>query len=260
MNIFKRARIRYILHRHAVPHKLWLDIVESLTVLQGMSSVEKACLRELSTLFLYEKNFVAARGLTLTQSMRVIIAAQACLPLLRLGFNCLSGWTDIIVYPGAFRVSRDSVDAAGVVHHQEQVLSGESWSRGPLILSWADVERDMLESHSGRNVVIHEMAHKLDALNGSSNGFPPLHSDMPIPRWTEVMSHAYQSLTLGLEQHCHAFINPYAASSPAEFFAVISEYFFCAPETLHSHFAEVYRQLQCYYRQNPLLRRHPGGQ
>jgi Mlc titration factor MtfA (ptsG expression regulator) len=254
MNIFKRARVRYILHRYAIAHDLWQEIEESLALLQGMTAVEKAHLRELSTLFLHEKNFIGAQGLQITDTMCLVIAAQACLPVLRIGLNCLAGWTDVIVYPEAFRVSRDAVDETGVVHHQDQILIGESWSRGPLILSWADVERDRLETQAGRNVVIHEIAHKLDALNGSTNGFPPLHAGMSIPDWSATLNEAYQRLVLRVAHHHHAGINPYAASSPAEFFAVISEYFFCAPDILQTHFAEVYQQLQSYYRQDPLLR------
>lgn len=254
MNIFKRARIRYILHRYAIPHEQWLDASEKLPVLQGLTAVEKAHLRELTTLFMREKQFVGVEELQLTDAMCLIIAAQACLPILRLGLGCLSGWTEIVVYPGAFRVSRDDTDAAGVVHHEDRVLIGESWSRGPLILSWRDVERDMQESESGHNVVIHEIAHKLDMLNGSANGFPPLHNDMPVTDWSEAFSTAYESLVSRVDHHHHTCIDPYAATSPAEFFAVISEYFFSAPEILHTHFADVYEQLRLYYRQNPLLR------
>lgn len=252
MNIFKRIRVRYILRRHAIPHQLWHETIGSWAFLQGMSAIEKAHLRELSTLFLHEKNFTGGHGFQLTDAMRVAIAAQACLPVLRLGFNCLSGWTEVIVYPDAFRVSRDAVDAAGVVHHEERALAGESWSRGPLIVSWADVEQDRLDT--GRNVVIHEIAHKLDVLNGSANGFPPLHAGMSIPQWSSVLSEAYQRLSSRVEHQHRPCIDPYAASSPAEFFAVISEYFFCAPAILHKHFADVYQQLQLYYRQNPLSR------
>jgi len=254
VNFFKRLRVRYILHRHPITHTLWQSVEDNLSLLQALSPVEKAHLRELSTLFLYEKNFVAAQGFQLTDAICVSIAAQACLPILRLGFNCLSGWREVIVYSEAFRVSRDSVDAAGIVHQQEQILAGESWARGPLIVSWADVERDRLESHAGRNVVIHEIAHKLDALNGSTNGFPPLHPAMSISQWSDVLNAAYQHLVQRLEHHHHTSINAYAATSPAEFFAVISEYFFCAPDILHTHYADVYQQLQLYYQQNPLLR------
>ncbi|HEY8158642.1 MAG TPA: M90 family metallopeptidase [Methylobacter sp.] len=256
MNIFKRARTRYILHRHAIGHDLWSGAVEKLPLLQGMTAVEKAHLRELSTLFLYEKKFFGAQAFVLTDAMCLTIAIQACLPVLGLGIGCLSGWTEIIVYPEAFRISRDETDEAGVVHHQEQALTGESWSRGPLILSWDEVERDRQDSQSGRNVVIHEIAHKLDTLNGSANGYPPLHYQMDVTRWTASLSTAYQSLVRQVDHRHLTCINPYAATNPAEFFAVISEYFFCAPETLHTHFADVYQQLKLYYRQDPLRRVH----
>jgi len=152
MNIFKRTRIRYILHRHAIEHGLWTEITEKLAILQGMTAVEKAHLRELTTLFLHEKKFFGAQELQLTDAMCLIIAAQACLPALGHGLDCLSGWTGIIVYPSAFRINRDERYVAGVVHHQEQVLIGEAWSRGPLILSWEDVEQDLQGKQSGRNV------------------------------------------------------------------------------------------------------------
>jgi len=256
MNIFKRTRIRYILHRHAIAHDLWAEVIEKLSVLQGLTAVEKAHLRELTTLFLHEKRFTGVQGFQLTDAMCLIIAVQACLPALGLGIGCLSGWTEIIVYPGAFRVTRDNRDAVGVVHHQDQALIGESWSRGPLILSWDDVERDMQGIQTGRNVVIHEIAHKLDMLNGPADGFPPLQHGMTVLEWSTSLSAAYESLVRQVEHHHHACINPYAATSPAEFFAVISEYFFSMPVILYTNFADVYQQLQLYYRQNPLLRLH----
>ena len=257
MNIFKRARIRYILHRHAISHGLWLEIADQLSLLQDLTAVEKAHLRELTTLFLHEKHFIGAQGFQLTDYMRLGIAVQASLCILEIGLSCLSGWTDIIVYPGPFRVSRDMADAVGVVHHQDHILSGESWSRGPIVLSWADVEQDM--QHSQRNVVIHEIAHKLDALNGTTNGYPPLHHGMSVPEWTAVMREAYDSLIDRIEYQEGSYIDPYAAKSPAEFFAVVSEVFFCHPDRLDSQFSEVYRQLQLYYRQDPKRRLHAAS-
>jgi MtfA peptidase len=258
MNIFKRARIRYILHRHAIEHGLWAEVIEKITVLRGLTAVEKAHLRELTTLFLYKKRIVGVHGLQLNDEKCILIAAQACLPVLSFGLGCLSGWIDIIVYPGAFQISRDETDMAGIVHHQERALVGESWSRGPLILSWEDVERDSLGIQPGRNVVIHEIAHKLDMLNGPADGFPPLHYRMPVNEWTCALSAAYESLVKRVEHHHRICINPYAATSPAEFFAVVSEYFFCAPEVLNVNFPAVFRQLELYYRQNPFIRDCPG--
>ncbi|MGR8981052.1 MAG: M90 family metallopeptidase [Gammaproteobacteria bacterium] len=255
MNIIKRLRVRYILHYHPIPQDLWRKVTAQLPVLKGMTAVEKAHLRELTTLFLQEKNFIGVQELLLSDAMCLVIAVQACLPVLGIGLGSLKGWQDIIVYPGPFKVDREEKDAAGVVHRIGRALIGESWSRGPLILSWADVERDLQEIRSGRNVIIHEIAHKLDMLNGPADGYPPLHFFMDLKQWTASLSSAYRTLVRRVEHRHRTCINPYAATSPAEFFAVVSEYFFCAPETLHTHLADVYRQLQFYYRQNPLIRR-----
>lgn len=254
MNFLKRARLRYILHRHAIAHALWQEATEKLTAMEGLTAVEKARLRELATLFLHDKILTGVQKFELNDAMRILIAAFACLPILELGFGCMDGWTEVIVYPGAFRVRRDERDAAGVVHHQERALSGESWSRGPLILAWDEIEHDLLAPRSGRNVIIHEIAHKLDMLNGPADGYPPLHRDMAVPQWSTALGTAYEKLVRRVEHHHRTCINPYAAASPAEFFAVISEYFFCAPELLHGEFADVYEQLCRYYRQNPIAR------
>lgn len=257
MSFFKRFRIRYILHHYPIPLELWRKALGRLPVLQRLSAVEKAHLRELTTLFLRDKKFAGVQGLQLTDAMCLTIAVQACLPVLGLGFGCLSGWTEIIVYPGVFRISRDEPDAAGVMHRTEQNLAGESWTRGPLVLSWQSIEQDLEESRFGHNVVIHEIAHKLDVLNGPADGYPPLHYFMDLKQWTLSLATAYQALVRRVESHHALCIDRYAAASPGEFFAVVSEYFFCAPEILHAHFPEVYRQLQFYYRQNPLQRFRP---
>ena len=188
--------------------------------------------------------------------MRLIIAIQACLPILELGIELLDGWQNITVYPEAFVVSRDQPDEFGIVHHDQHLLSGESWLRGPVIFSWQDIRLDLQRWHNGHNVIIHEIAHKLDGLNGKANGMPPLHIGMHSANWASAFSSGYQRLTRRLEHHQHVCVNPYAAASPAEFFAVFSEYFFCAPETLKIHFSDIYHLLCLYYRQDPLKHIH----
>ena len=259
MNFFKRAKIRYILYRYGIQHALWHEVTEELTLLHGLSAVQKAHLKELSTLFLHQKNIVGI-NLAVTDKMRVIIAAQACLPILHLGLSLLSGWLDVLIYPSAFYVNHDEIDSSGVVHQQTRLLSGEAWTRGPIIVSWEDVQRDMQNLTQGHNVIIHEIAHKLDSLNGKCNGMPPLHSTMAIAQWTATLSQAYEQLQQRLQHHQRICVNPYAASSPAEFFAVFSEYFFCAPDILQGHFSEVYQQLSLYYRQDPARRQHINTQ
>ncbi len=224
-----------------------------LSILQGLSTIEKTRLRELSSVFLYQKRMTGV-GISVTEEMRVTIAAQACLTILDLGIESMKGWYEIIIYPDIFYVSRDESDENGIIHHRNAVLSGEAWPRGPLILAWKAVMQDRVSLHEGQNLIIHEMAHKLDMLNGRANGMPPLHINMQTEHWTAVFSSAFQHLHQHIKHHRSVTINPYAASNPAEFFAVISEYFFSAPEILITHFPDVYHQLQLYYRQDPKCR------
>jgi Mlc titration factor MtfA (ptsG expression regulator) len=174
------------------------------------------------------------------------------LPILHLGLDWYDGWVSVIIYPAQFAPERVYVDEYGIEHSGKSVLSGESWHKGPVILSWEDTEHS--GAVDGYNVVIHEFAHKLDVLNGRANGFPPLHKEMSAEQWTRVMERAFKDF-----QH-HAYsevglpINAYAASSPAEFFAVLSEVFFERPHILHLLYPQVYEQFSLFYRQNPLTR------
>lgn len=256
-NWWKRIRTIRVLRASPLTDRLWRQLRRELPLLGNLDVSEAVRLRKLTALFLDSKQFNAVQGLQLDERMKAVIAAQACLMVLELGFDSYAGWTEIIVYPDSFRVQRQVSDETGVVHQQDAALSGESWERGPLILAWNEVERDSFHLHKGRNVVIHEFAHKLDALNGRSNGMPPLHPDMALEEWTRALSQAYERLRRQVG-HGHACINPYAATNPAEFFAVVSEYFFTAPELLKRHCGEVYDQLTAYYRQDPLQRQGNG--
>ena len=244
--------MRRLLRRKPIPHHIWHSVTRKILVLQGLDAVQMAHLRELTTWFLQSKATNGAQGLDVTLSMRVAVAAQACLLILNLDIDCFDDWVEVILYPGAFRVNHEQMDAIGLVHNDASVLTGESWLRGPVVLSWDDVERDTYHPQSGRNVVLHEFAHKLDGLNGVTNGMPPLRRGMNRKRWAEDFSAAYDALCSQVAAGKSACINPYAATSPAEFFAVACEYFFTAPELLKSCYPGVHRQLTLFYRQAPV--------
>ena len=245
--------MRRILKRNQIPHHIWQSATRRIVVLQGLDAVQMARLRELTTWFLYSKSINGAQGLDVTLSMRVVVAAQACLLILNLDIDCFDNWVEVILYPGAFRVQHEQVDAIGLIQNEASVLTGESWLRGPVILSWDDVKRDTYQSQSCHNVVLHEFAHKLDGLNGVMNGMPPLRRGMSRKRWAEDLSKSYDELCLQVAAGKSAFINPYAATNPAEFFAVVSEYFFTAPAVLKKCYPGVHRQLTLFY-QKPVLR------
>lgn len=246
-NTLRRWNMRRILRRHPIPHSVWHRTTRKIAVLRALDAVQMAHLRELSTWFLHEKSINGARGLEVTLSMRVTVAAQACLLILNLDIDYFDNWEEVILYPGAFRVKHEQMDAFGILHNEAGVLTGESWLRGPVILSWEDVERDTSHSQAGRNVVLHEFAHKLDGINGVMNGMPPLRRGMSRIRWAEDFSAAYNALCRQAEAGESTFINPYAATSPAEFFAVLCEYFFTAPEILKTCCPGIHRQLSLFY-------------
>lgn len=247
-------KTRRVLKRYPIPHACWHRLMTEDQLFHGLSSVEKAHLRELTTLFVHQKNFYASNELNLTQPMAVTISAHACLLVLELGLDYYQGWQDIRVYPSAFLVERDEADEQGIVSHQQHVLGGEAWLHGPVVLDWESFKAESDQLKPGRNLVLHEFSHKLDMLNGAANGMPPLHKTMNRTHWTQAFSKAFEQLQHQVEHGHHAAINPYAATDPAEFFAVATEYFFTAPNLLSHHFPVVYEQLSLFYRQDPNAR------
>jgi len=241
--------MRRTLRRDPIPHLVWQDVTRRIAVLQELDAVQMAHLRELSTWFLHSKAVNGVQGLEVTLAMRVAVAAQACLLILNLDIDCYDDWVEVVLYPGAFRVNHEQRDAIGLVHNEANVLSGEAWLHGPVILSWDDVERDTYHPQPGHNVVLHEFAHKLDGLNGVTNGMPPLRRGMSRKSWAGDFSAAYDALCMQVAAGETVSINPYAATSPAEFFAVACEYFFTAPEILKNCCPGVYRQMTLFYRQ-----------
>jgi len=237
---------RRVLKRHRIDEALWRQIVLGLPFLGELDREDAAQLRELTLLFVVEKAFSGARGLVLTDLMRVSIAAQACLLILNLGLDWYDGWVGIVVYPGDFRVRRSEVDDAGVVHEWDDALAGEAMPDGPVVLSW-----DTAAHATDMNVVIHEFAHKLDMRNGVADGRPPLHADMDPRTWHAAFQVAYDGFRDALERGRDTWLDPYAAEHPAEFFAVMSEAFFERPQETRRRYPDVYDQLRRFYRQDP---------
>ncbi|MFZ3186613.1 MAG: M90 family metallopeptidase [Pseudomonas sp.] len=252
---FKAWRQRRILANNPIATATWAQVRQQLPILDGLSASDEQRLRERAVLFLHAKHLTALPGVTLGDADRLHLAALAELPLLQLSdLDWYQGFHEIVLYPDDFRSPQQHRDASGVVHEWAGEHSGEAWLQGPVILAWPGV------LHSGQwdgyNLVIHELAHKLDMLNGSANGLPPLHADMRQSDWAQVMQTAFEHLNAQLDQQPHTEppIDAYAGENPAEFFAVCSEYFFSAPDLLSAAYPQVYAQLRLFYRQDPLAR------
>jgi len=247
---------------------LWRRATSSWLFMRGVSAVESEKLRGISERFLRDKRFEGTHELEVTEEMRVAIAAQACILVLELGEEWYEGWSDIIVYPAQFAPEREHVDEAGVVHVTRDAMAGEAWLGGPVILSYEDVAMAADEGArvAGYNVVIHEFAHKLDMRSGDPNGFPPLHGGMSAARWKDAFKTAYEDFCAKVDaadalspRRAQAALDalpmdPYAAESAGEFFAVASEAFFETPELLAPAYPAVYEQLGLFYKQDPRAR------
>ena len=238
--------------RPAVTDAVWRTVRDALPLLATLAEDDAVTLRALTDSFLRAKSLEGAGGFAFDDEARVVVAAQACVPILALGMEAYAGWRSVVVYPGGFVSRGSSVDETGVEHEWEEERSGESWSHGPVVLSWEDVAASGLLE--GYNVVIHEMAHKLDMLNGDANGFPPLHAGMDGAVWYRVFSEAFEDLCARVDAGEETAVDEYAAEGPDEFFAVTSEYFFEAPEVLRECWPGVYAELRAFYRQDPLPR------
>lgn len=216
----------------------------------ALDDARDARLRDLAARFLLEKTISPVGGLTLDEAQRCMLAAMCCLPLLEFGTEGLRGWSQLIVYPDAFRVNRTHVDAAGVLHEWEDELIGEAWELGPVILSWADVMADCEDPGAGFCAASHEIAHKLDVLDGALDGTPPL----PRPwqrEWARDFQAAYDELAQQVDAGRDTAIDGYAAEAPEEFFAVVTEYHFSDPALLRRTMPKVAAHLERFYGASP---------
>lgn len=208
-------------------------------------------LKKHTQVLLAEKPFIGCAGLEVTTEMRVLIAAQAALLLLNGHGGYFPQLRQILVYPGAFVTTRPHSDEHGVVHDTRRALAGESWQQGQVLLSWDDVVAGAANSDDGRNVVIHEFAHQLDQARGHANGAPWLGRRERYARWAAVLGAEFNTLRQRLNAGEEGLIDAYAATEPAEFFAVVSEHFFEQAGELAAGHPALYDEFARYYGVDP---------
>ncbi len=204
--------------------------------------------------FLSEKRFEGCAGLQLTEEMRVTIATQACLLLLHRKTDYFPRLLTILVYP------------SGYVVRENQPLHGSVWSEGPtgrlgethgqmgsLVLAWDAAREGGFDPADGKNLIIHEFAHQLDYEDSAADGVPVLASRDDLRSWSTVMRTEFSLLRASDETGMPTLLDTYGATNPAEFFAVATEAFFEQPRALRRLHPELYREMQRFFRQDPLL-------
>jgi Mlc titration factor MtfA (ptsG expression regulator) len=249
-----RALQRQRIAERAFP-AVWRKVLRSRVPLVSRLPVDlQLQLKKHMQVFVAEKNFIGCAGLVITDEIRVVVAAQACLLLLNRKTDYFGNVRQILVYPAAFVVRRTSIESGGVQQERSHALAGESWSQGQVILSWQDTLEGSAVSDDGRNVVIHEFAHQLDQENGAAHGAPP-HSpgdgQYSARRWSEVFHAAFAQLQAEVARGHQGLLNHYGAQDPAEFFAVVSEAFYEQPQALEHTYPALYKELRGYYKVDP---------
>ena len=251
----------------------WRDILKRrVPYVRTMPADLQLQLKAHIQVFLAEKAFIGCDGLDIDDEIRVTIAAQACLLILNRTDFYYPELRQILVYPSSFVVKREHTDGIGLKHSGRQVLAGESWSNGQVVLSWHDTLEGAAVPDDGNNVVIHEFAHQLDQEKGAANGAPLLARRAHYRRWSQVLNDEYRALQArirfrhepvryaGIEgtvqppEHApqEPLFSDYGATDPAEFFAVISEVFFERPARMADEHSALYRELAQFYRVDPL--------
>ena len=237
----------------------WHDVLKrNVAHYARLTEDEQARLRELTQVFIAEKHWEGCAGLTLDDEIRVTIAAQACLLVLELPHRMYRDVESILVYPSAMQRPEQPqgvfVRSRDLVAHGPIALLGEAHLGGPVVLAWDRVLRDGQRPQDGDNLVYHEFAHKLDMLDGSADGTPPLSSRAELSSWARACESAFLALKKKSERGAPTLLDSYGATNEAEFFAVATEHFFDRPRSLRQHLPELYAVLAAFYRQDPAAR------
>lgn len=251
-----------------IPDAMWTQTLAQYPFLRQADAAQAPSLRTLTEAFLAHKEFHGANGLRITDAMAIAIAAQACLPVLQLrapleGIAWYDDFVGIVVHPGSVLARRESVDDIGVVHRYDEELSGEAMQDGPVMLSWQDVADAGTSAIDGYNVVVHEFVHKIDMRDGMPDGCPPLPAGFMGSRSAKAARAAWHGV---LEQHYLAFcdqlslaerfgaaapwLDPYAATSLDEFFAVASEAYFVNRPRFAAELGGLLPMFDAFFRQD----------
>lgn len=230
----------------------WLEIIERrVPYYQMIPEMDRRELLGHIQIFLAEKSFEGCGGLTVTDEMKVVIAAQACILLLHRSTDYFPELGSIYVYPHPYVAETHHRLPGGVVEDGVEARVGESWRYGNVVLAWDNVLAGARDIHDGQNVVLHEFAHQLDEEDGNANGAPRLELRSQYTAWARVLSEEFNQLNREVSHGHKTVMDKYGATNPAEFFAVATETFFEKPVQLKRKHPALYDELKMFYRQDP---------
>lgn len=239
------------------PESIERTLKSRVRYFQSLDETQKSRFRKMVQVFLDE---VAITGIRteVDDTTRALVAASAVIPVFGLDDWEYSGLGEVLIYPGSYdenyqtdsKGNRNILGMIGVGH-----LSGVMILSKPDLINGFEVDGDK------RNVGIHEFSHLVDKADGTVDGIPATIPRDVVTPWVQWVGHELANVS-GNQKH----IDDYAFTNPAEYFAVLSEYFFDSPHQLERKEPRLYAMLQKIYRQNtramfrgrPLKRRRLG--
>ena len=229
----------------------WRAILEkNVAAWALLTADQQKRLCDLVQVFVAEKHFEGCGGLELTEEMKVTIAGSGCIMILGRDHHLFEEVESILVYPSATKSPGQKQyvnERPGRVVQEDTAILGEAHHGGPVILAWDSVLSGAKNAKDGRNLVIHELAHKIDFLDGDGDGAPPLETRAESKAWAAAMQAAYDAQLARSERGQKSLLRDYALTNPAEYFAVCSEVFFEKPKQLAKELPEVYAQMAAFY-------------
>lgn len=250
MPLFQFLKRRWIMGK-SFPEKWQLILEKEVPYYQKLSDRYREILKQRMMVFIEEKLFEGCGGLEITDKMKVIISAYACILIIEEKSDYFPDLQTILVYPDDYVAQIHEEDDAGIITTGSESRKGESWTMGNIVLSWRDIEENIYDENNYQNLIFHEFAHQLDQHYGLTAGIN-LEGDVTQKNeWNETLAASYKDLRRKIKQRSRSVLDEYGASEPAEFFAVATEAFFENPIRLKKENSKLYKQLINFYKIDP---------
>ncbi|MDX1640716.1 MAG: zinc-dependent peptidase [Balneolaceae bacterium] len=250
MPIFRFLRRKWLLQK-SFPES-WQKILErEVRYYTLLPDDLKQTLRNHLVIFRDEKLFEGCKGFEVTEEVRVIISAYACVLLLGEPSDYYPDLQSILIYPDDYVAPVRNQYPGGVISEGTEARKGESWDVGSIVLSWDDIRENIRNSSSVHNLIFHEFAHQLDHHYGLTAGIGDEGEIYRDDEWTNILASAYRTLERKSRRGKSCVLDSYGATHPAELFAVATETFFLNPHQLNEEFPKLYGVLTSFYNLDP---------
>jgi Mlc titration factor MtfA (ptsG expression regulator) len=237
----RKARGRRRLLAHPFP-SAWRDILaRHVDFYRLLSESERGRFRQQVQIFLGETK-VSGVDIAVDDLCQVLVGASAVIPVFGYPDWEYEGMVEVLIYPGGFD---EDYNVQGRMSPLIGMVPAQS---SEVILSRPALLRAFESRGEAAHVGIHEFLHKVDGADGAVDGVPRrlLAGPASAAEWSRMIETHTRSIEEGRTD-----IDPYAAKNPAEFFAVVGEYFFAAPGRLAGRHPELYRTLAGMFKQDP---------